>query len=542
MTQKAKRKANKKATDARIAQEKIDAKAILAKGATKETVVEPVVEIPVIVEPVVEVVTVVTPPVETEDKTVKTVEVLEGETPPCVDEIIIDPTATVSPCDTGTQEVKGKKATEAEAKVKAVVKVKAKSKKQIKKEQNKVKAMEALKAKEAEANKEVVEDSTKNEKTEDISSVPSEPEPISVVESSNDSAIPAKDSSSVTTAIVEEEKKPPNAVSEVPHWVQGFVRDGWLKSHGTIIHPDGRGHIQIAAIRGYDSEGKPIEVGYMDVEPPEIKGLSEKEQKKVIAEFDAKIAKSRIAHAKELHEIYKKIGKMVPSFLSVYLKKVHCWNKAKDKDLNIVGIAVGLQGGREPYTVLIDIPTADGKTKKIKRGYKNISTTLPVGTPVSAKKEFLRNATDVEKGIKPKLLADKTPKKTVYPMGYDNAIHNLTSPVDHYTILVFNNQGEQLSFFATPITENGVETGNFEWCVMNMSGEGYMNIHNNAIAMKGSINELLRVTVKVCQDRVKNLLVVSIPKNDYGQLASFMEVLNIGAVTRGNDSEGQQEK
>lgn len=400
------------------------------------------------------------------------------------------------------------------------------------------------KAIEAEAKKGKATKRRKNEKIKVVATPPEVVlEPTTTSEGSNPTDAPSKDSSEeVTTdkveAIVEVKKVNPWDKPEVPDFVKNFANKGWLGAHGTIPLVDG-GNFQLHAVHGFDAHGKSIEIPFADIPKPSIKGLTEAEQKVVIQEYDVAINEARMRRTKELIGHYERFNRLLPELTKLCLKKVWCWNKASDKKLGITGTFVGLQGGVCKHTVLIDGTGHDGKAKKIRRGFRFISIDLPKGESV-APTTPLRNAVDVEKGVDKKLLEDKRSTKIVYPVGYDKAIKNLTLSEGHHTILVWNQQGQQMSFYASENLDAHSNSDGFKWQSFDFQ-DGNVVINNNVIGMKGSVQELLRVTVKINQNYVSNMIVVSIPKSDAGQLASLMAVLNTGTVTEGTDSEGKKQ-
>lgn len=449
---------------------------------------------------------------EVVDNSTKVEEVSNEDSAPCegkpCENIATNTTESGSPCDTEHKE--SKKEIEAEAR----------SNKSSKKDDSSTER--------------------ENETGEDTSSVETQLENTSDTEASKPT-VDITDSSDSTTDKVEQKDEPKslNALNdnEVPYWVEGFVRGGWLRSHGSVDHPNG-GKIELHANHGFDKNGRTIEIQASDVPRPNTKGMTRQEVKEAYAEFHSKVSEERERRAKTLIEVYKSHAKLLPSFLPMHLKKVHCWNKEKNKDLNIVGTLVGLQGGREPYTVLIDGHDKDGNPKKIRRGFRFVSTDLPDGEEVSQETK-LESATDVEERVKTKLLEDKSSLDLVFPMGYDTAIKNLGSGKNHHTILVWNSEGTQLSFFASPVLN---DEGKYQWVSIEQTHGGYIRIHNDAIKMSGSVQELLRVTTLINQEHIDNLLVVSIPEDDYGQMTMFMETLGLGAIKGINDGEGQKEQ
>lgn len=400
-------------------------------------------------------------------------------------------------------------------------------------------------ATEAEARK--AENSTEereNESSEDISSVPDNSEDTSTSEGSNPTGATDKDSSEAPTTDkveppVEEKSKFPWGTAEVPSFVEDFVNRGWLGSHGTVTLESGAS-FELHANRGFDEHGRTIEIPYVEVHRPNTNKLDDEARKKALQEYDKSIAEARLRRANELLELYKRFGKMMPSLKKHHLKTVHCWNKHKEKALGLTGTFVGLQGGVSKYTILIDGTGHDGKPKKIKRGYRFMSTKLPDGVTVTPTAP-LKNASDVEKVVDKKLITDKRSGKLVYPAGYDVAVKNLTLEKEHHTILVWNQNGQQMSFFASPVFNDEDEQDGFKWLSFDFKEGNYITISNNVIAMKGSVQELLRVTIKVNQQYVDNMLVISIPKSDSAQLAALMAILDTGTVVKGKDSEGKKQ-
>lgn len=447
---------------------------------------------------------------EVVDNATEVAEVSNGDSSPCKSkacESIADTTVSDSPC--GTEQTKSKKEIEAEARSNNT------------------------------DEKDNSSTERENETGEDTSSV--EPLPENTSDSEASKPTENNDSSGSTTDKVEQkdEDKGLDAVNEndVPYWVEGFVRDGWLKAHGTVNHPAG-GKIELHANHGFDKNGRTIEIQAEDVPRPNTKGMNPEEVKEAFRVFNDKVSLARERRAKTLIEVFKTHAKMLPSFLPMHLKKVHCWTKAKNKDLNIVGTLIGLQGGREPYTVLIDGLDKDGNPKKIRRGFRYVSTDLPEGESVPEETP-LEKATDVEDRVRTKLLEDKSSIDLVFPMGYENALKNINSDKKHHTILVWNSEGQQLSFFASPVLN---DEGKYQWVSIEQTHGGYIRIHNNAIKMSGSVQELLRVTTLINQDHIDNLLVVSIPEDDYGQMTMFMETLGLGAVEGITDGKGQEKQ
>ena len=296
--------------------------------------------------------------------------------------------------------------------------------------------------------------------------------------------------------------------------------------------------IELHACRGFDSNGRPIEIEVPNIEKPSLKGLDENAQKAVTAQYDSELAEARLMRAKERLQIFKNHSKILPHFLHMHLKKVHCWNRTKDKDLNIVGILVGLQGGRERYTVRINVTDKDGKVKSVRRGFKNVSPVLPEGVDQVSILP-LRKATDVEKEADKKLLEDKR-ATLLLPTGYNDALMNAKDKkFRHHTVMVWNEDGKQLAFFASPVFN---DDGQYQWVSVEQSMGGYLTIHNSVIAMKGSVEELMRTTVKVNQDSVDKMLFVSIKEDNFAELATFLEVMELIAIEGTDSGKGQEQK
>jgi hypothetical protein len=376
------------------------------------------------------------------------------------------------------------------------------------------------------------ENLSENEKTEDISSVPSESETTTVSEESKPSDITEKDcgaeestdsEESTTTNNDEVENLRKEYGGEVPYWLPNMIRNGWLKAHGTVEHPNG-GNIELHANHGFDKYGRTIEIAFDEVKRPDTTGMSKAEKDEARADFNKRVEEVRSRNARTRVEYFRKFENMLPSLLHMHLKTVHCWNKRSEKELNITGILVGLQGGKSPYTVLVDGFDKDGNPKKIRKGFRNVSPTLPEGI-TATETAPLRNATDVEKEVDTKLLTDKSAEELVFPKGYEEALSNLKSGVEHNTILVWNQDGDHLAFWATPNYNSDNERDGFKWVSLDMSEGGYIKIHNSAILMKGSVQELLRVTGKVNQKHIDNMLYVSIPVKDTPQMEEFIGIL-----------------
>jgi hypothetical protein len=496
-----------KTNEARLLQERIDAHYLLIKS--KEISDKAKKEVPVMV------VEDETPPAVDTAKDEKSSEVLDGATSsPCegkgCENIPKLTTATPAPCDTDSQEEKkGKKAIEAEARKKPNA-----------------------------------EDSTKereNEKAEDISSVPSKIESATTSEGSNPTDASDKDSSVETTKSkvepkVEEESTLPWGKDEVPWFVENFIDRGWLKSHGSVENSAG-GKIELHANLGFDDNGKTIEIPFTNIERPDTSKMTPEEIEVARQEYDKRLTDARLRRANELMGLYKKFDKMMPTLMHMHRRVVHCWNKKSEKKLNITGTFVGLQGGKNVNTILIDGAGHDGKPKKIRRGFRYISLDLPAGITASPTVK-LKDVKDVEK-VADKLLTDKRSGSFSKPVGYDTAIRNLTREREYHTILVWNHLGQQMSFFASPIDHDDVKT-DYKWLSFDFENGERISINSDVIKMQGSISGLLRVTTKVYQEHVDNMLIVSIPKDDSAQLASLMAVLNTGTVLKGKDSEEER--
>jgi hypothetical protein len=511
-----------KTNEARLLQERIDAHYLLIESKKASDKVKAKKEIPVMV------IENETPPAVDTAKDEKSSEVLDGaKSSPCEGkgcENIPLVTATPAPCDTDSQEEKkGKKAIEAEAR-----------------DSNYEEGMEKYNT----FKNKLAEDSTKereNEKTEVISSDPSETESATESEGSNPTDLPDKDSSDgTTTSKVEpkvEEKSPlPWGKGEVPWFVETFIDRGWLKSHGSVEHPAG-GKIELHANLGFDDNGNSREIPFTDIERPDTSKMTPEEVVVARQEYDKRLTDARLRRANTLMELYKKFDKMMPTLMHMHSRTVHCWNKKSEKKLNLTGTFVGLQGGKNVNTILIDGTGHDGKAKKIRRGYRYISLDLPDGITASPTVK-LKDVKDVEK-VADKLLTDKRSGSFSKPVGYDTAIRNLTREQEYVTILVWNHLNQQMAFFASPIDLDNVKT-DYRWLSFNFENGERISIHNDVIAMQGSVSGLLRVTTKVYQENVDNMLIVSIPKDDSAQLASLMAVLDTGTVLKGKDSEEER--
>lgn len=451
------------------------------------------------------------------------------------------PSEPSSDCDTESQgEKKSKREVEAEARENSASKPKEDT---VFKEG--MKKYKKFKTKLNKSEKENVEKERQNESSEDTSSVPDNLEDTSTAEDSNSTVAPVKDSSEApTTDKVEPSKtvktsaeKILEASGEVPPFVHDFVKRGWIQDHGKIKRDDGV-EIEIHGCLGFDKDGRPIRVPTRDVEKPSGKGLDKFARDAVASQYNAEINEACLARAKTLVEMYKEFATRIPRLLPSVLKKVHVWNGRKDKDLNLVGILVGVQGGREGWTVKIDVTDKDGNVKTVRRGFRNFSTTLPVGVD-QVSLIPLREAKDVEREADKKLLVDKR-TNPVLPEGYTVALENLQKKDQRFhTILVWNSGGQQLSFFASPVED---EVDKFQWVSLDQSMGGHLKIHNNVIAMKGSIEELIVTTAKVNQDQIDDLLLVSIPEEDYGQLAVFFNTIGLCAVNEDvTDGKGQKQ-
>ncbi len=516
--------------EARLLQERIDAHYLLIKS--KEIADEKKKEIPVMV---IENETL--PPVDTvkDEKSSETPDgdiklPCKGEGKGCEAIADIDTTAEKSPCDVDSQEEntpKGKKEIEAEARKTPNTKPK-KSEKSLDK---------------------TVEDSTKgreNEKTEDISSVPSKTESATELEGSKPTDLTDKDSSDETTTSkvepkVEEERETPWTNPEVPSFIKDFANKGWLGSHAFVKHPGTGEKFQLHANHGFDEHGRTIEIPYVTMKKPDISKMSEKAKIVAIQEYDKHLDNARLRRTNELIELYTKFDKMMPTLMHMHMRTVHCWNKknGSDKKYEFTGTFVGLQGGVNVNTILIDGTGHDGEKKQIRRGFRYISLDLPAGITASPTVK-LKDVKDVEK-VADKLLTDKSSGSFSKPVGYDMAIRNLTREKEYHTILVWNHLGQQMSFFASPIDLDNEKT-DYRWLSFDFENGERISINSDVMKMQGSISGLMRTTIKVNQEHIDNMLIVSIPKDDSAQLASLMAVLDTGTVLKGKDSERKQEK
>ena len=337
----------------------------------------------------------------------------------------------------------------------------------------------------------------------------------------------------VTTAKVEPVVVEENPKDEVPEVIKQFFTQPDDRGITSSSKRDG---VEIHSCVAFTDAGKPA-VMKRPIKPKRA-NYKESDFNDEMKAYD----KAMKVFIKKINERKEKLRKTIPTLMKQYGNcvddYVHAWHNGKDKRNNVVGILKGFGIGKAPFIVAVEVIDEKGETKLVRRTFNKISLTLPVGFKVPKVTPLVSVALVEETARKEqKLLADKSNSKPKFlmPKGYNEAVERLQEGESCHIMLVWNNNGKQVTFFALPTKD---DPNLYRWIGMDNTSEQF-GVWTNAIRWVGTQESLLRTFILCNQSAVDSMAVIAI--NSMEHYGYFTELLANNVDIIGDTPKNEQE-